>query len=636
MDQRTNRTFICSVLYTDIVGYSKTSVEEQISLKERFNTLLSEILKDIAVNDRIILDTGDGAAIGFLGDPEAALFVAMELRDSIEIEQVDPSLPLSVRMGINLGPVKLLTDINKQLNLIGDGINVAQRVMSFAEPGKLLVSRSYYEVISCLSQEYAKLFKYEGVHADKHVREHGIYAVGHYQSKQPSGPGALVRRRTVFGEKENAVTDHREPERNRSLDEQVPGQNGKTLLSSGIARLLLHKKWLYATIPLVAVIILFVVFLIWRGGKGPSEAQNSAVPVVTVPNPQTAVAPIGPSDKNKTKTTVSSTALPITSPISYRKAADIGFTLAAAERKDRAVTLKVKLKNNAPDGRSVALYDDSYSWKKSQLIDQSGQTYQVREVYFRKDGKRITMHDTGKTGIPIGGGATITVYMVFKQLSEDSRQVTLNLHPFIYHGGRWSEHDISFPDVALSGGKGPSEGQNSAVPVVTVPNPQTAVAPVVPSGKKKAETPLAPAALPVTSPNSYRKAADIGFTLSAAERKDRVVTLTVRLKNDAPDERSVALYDDSYSWTKSRLIDQNGQTYQVREVYFRKDEKRITMHDTGKTGIPIDGGATVTVYLVFKQIPDDSRRATLNLHPFIYYGWQWSEHGLNFPDIALK
>jgi class 3 adenylate cyclase len=427
MDQRTNRTFICSVLYTDIVGYSKTSVEEQISLKERFNTLLSEILKDIAVNDRIILDTGDGAAIGFLGDPEDALFVAMELRDSIQIEQVDPSLPLSVRMGINLGPVKLLTDINKQLNLIGDGINVAQRVMSFAEPGKLLVSRSYYEVISCLSQEYAKLFKYEGVHADKHVREHGIYAVGHYQSKHDSGSRTPVRRKPIAEPDETAVTDHREPERNRSLDEQVPGQNGKALLFSGITRRLLHKKWLYATIPLAAVIILFVVFLIWRGGKGPSDAQNPAVPVVTVPNPQTAVAPVTPSDKNKTKTTVSSTALPITSPVSYRKAADIGFTLAAAERKD----------------------DDSYSWTKSQLIDQSGQTYQVREVYFRKDGKRITMHDTGKTGIPVGGGATVTIYLIFKQLSDDSRRATLNLHPFIYHGRSWSEHDVSFPDVTL-------------------------------------------------------------------------------------------------------------------------------------------------------------------------------------------
>jgi hypothetical protein len=124
--------------------------------------------------------------------------------------------------------------------------------------------------------------------------------------------------------------------------------------------------------------------------------------------------------------------------------------------------------------------------------------------------------------------------------------------------------------------------------------------------------------------------------LSAAERKGRVVTLTVRLKNTAADGRSVALYDDRYSWTKSRLTDESGQAYEVREVYFRKGAKRISMHDTGKTGIPIDGGATVTAHLVFKQISDGSGRATLNLHPFVYYGWRWTEHDVNFPDIALK
>ncbi len=475
MDQRTNRTFICSVLYTDIVEYSKKSVEEQIFLKERFNALLSEIIKDIAVNDRIILDTGDGAAIGFMGDPEDALFVAMELRDSVQNEQADPSLPLSMRMGINLGPVKLITDINKQLNLIGDGINVAQRVMSFSDPGKLLVSRSYYEVISCLSQEYAKLFNYEGLHADKHVREHGIYAVGHYQSKKTSGYGAPVRRRTVAGEKENAATDHRQPVLNRSVNEQAPGQSGKMFLSSGIAKRLLHKKWLYAAIPLAALLVLLIAF-IWRGGKGPTENHNSAVSVVTVPKPQTAVAPVAspgkkkaetpvatvdipkpqtavapvvPSDKKKAETTISPTALPVTSPVSYRKAADIGFTLSAAERKGRVVTLTVRLKNTAADGRSVALYDDSYRWPKSRLIDEGGQTYEVGEVYFRKGGKRISMNDTGKTGIPIDGGATVTTHLVFKQLSDDSRRATLNLHPFIYHGWSWSEHDVSFSDVAL-------------------------------------------------------------------------------------------------------------------------------------------------------------------------------------------
>ena len=83
MAHTTNRTFICSVVFLDIVDYSQQPVDEQIQLKSRFNVILSEAIKDVAVNDRIILDTGDGAAISFLGDPEDALFVALSIRDAI-------------------------------------------------------------------------------------------------------------------------------------------------------------------------------------------------------------------------------------------------------------------------------------------------------------------------------------------------------------------------------------------------------------------------------------------------------------------------------------------------------------------------------------------------------------------------
>ncbi len=235
MDQRTNRTFICSVLYLDIVEYSKKSVEEQIAVKGRFNALLSEIIKDIAVNDRIILDTGDGAAIGFLGDPEDALFVAMELRESVLNEQPPSSLPLSIRMGINLGPVKLVRDINKQLNLIGDGINVAQRVMSFAQPGQLLVSRSYYEVISCLTQEYAKLFVYQGVQADKHIREHGIYAVGHYASNRDS-LSEIRSRRNIAVETDGIVKEaHARTEKGQSTGTHAIRERRRNFHSFGSA-----------------------------------------------------------------------------------------------------------------------------------------------------------------------------------------------------------------------------------------------------------------------------------------------------------------------------------------------------------------------------------------------------------------
>ena len=168
--ESSGRTLVCSVLFLDIVEYSKKPVAEQLQLKQAFNAALGRALEEVAPRDRIILDTGDGAAVTFLGDPEDALFGSISMRDAAQA--------LGVRMGVNLGPVRLVKDLNGQVNIIGDGINVAQRVMSFSNPGQLLVSRSFYEVVSCLSRDYASLFRHEGARTDKHVRDHEVYSVG--------------------------------------------------------------------------------------------------------------------------------------------------------------------------------------------------------------------------------------------------------------------------------------------------------------------------------------------------------------------------------------------------------------------------------------------------------------------------
>ena len=172
-----DKTIMCSVLFLDIVEYSKKPVSGQIALKDGFNAFLTAAIRDIPVDDRIILDTGDGAAISFLGDVADALKVALNLRVSLLNEGVKMDPPLLVRIGINLGPVRLVRDINGQPNIVGDGINVAQRVMGFAHSGQILVSRSYFEAVSRMSQEYADMFRFEGSRTDKHVREHEIYAI---------------------------------------------------------------------------------------------------------------------------------------------------------------------------------------------------------------------------------------------------------------------------------------------------------------------------------------------------------------------------------------------------------------------------------------------------------------------------
>lgn len=172
---RMDRTWLCSVLFMDIAGYSSQSTELQMKWKQRFNGYLSEAIAEVPENERVILDTGDGAAVCFLGAPETPMFAALQLCRSFCADERDQVPGLRVRIGINLGPVKLIKDINGALNAIGDGINAGQRIMSFAAANQILVSQSFYEVVSRLSDDYKLMFQLKGVETDKHIREHTVY-----------------------------------------------------------------------------------------------------------------------------------------------------------------------------------------------------------------------------------------------------------------------------------------------------------------------------------------------------------------------------------------------------------------------------------------------------------------------------
>jgi len=171
-EENSRRNFVCTLLFLDIVAYSKCSVDEQFSLKSEFNQIISAKLAHIPLDSRITLDTGDGAAICFMGDPEDVLIAAREIQKSFLSHK-----RLQVRLGLHIGPIRILKDLNNRDNLIGDGINVAQRVMSFAENNQLVVSRAYFDVVSCLSDDADRHFRYLGEHRDKHDRVHELYAV---------------------------------------------------------------------------------------------------------------------------------------------------------------------------------------------------------------------------------------------------------------------------------------------------------------------------------------------------------------------------------------------------------------------------------------------------------------------------
>jgi len=274
MLDQANRTFICSVVFIDLVGYSKKPVGEQIRLKTSLTNNLSEAIKDIPVNDRIILDTGDGAALSFLGDPEDALFTTLSLREAMVREnqtstQIEEAGDDAVRMGINLGPVKLVKDINGHPNIIGDGINVAQRIMSFARPGQIVVSRSYYDVVSNLASEYAKLFTYEGSRTDKHVREHEIYVVGHNE-------GAMKKARDSM--RDRTATTSTNVKRTAS----AASPTGTTTVTLTIPNFVQDKRKLTIVAGALAAVVAVLGFLV-ATKKGDVPAPVTAPAVATAP-----------------------------------------------------------------------------------------------------------------------------------------------------------------------------------------------------------------------------------------------------------------------------------------------------------------------------------------------------------------
>jgi len=316
MKDRSNKTIMSSVLFLDIVEYSKKSVSGQISLKERFNAYLAEAIKDMPVIDRIILDTGDGAAVNFLGDVEDALKAALSLRDSLLSEDISSQPELLVRIGINLGPVRLMRDLNGQPNIVGDGINVAQRVMGFADPSQILVSRSYYDAVSRLSAQYTGMFHYQGSRTDKHVREHEVYAIGypgdHTTKRMPANvpdEEASPRYAEMLGSAKSAYS---------SLVASL--SKTQSALTERVKKTDSKQRVLYASALVLPLLVISIVFMQGDGGDqqpGMSvetmQAENAA-PVAeggaeAIKPKQPNMAEVSPADQKK-KDKVASSAKP--------------------------------------------------------------------------------------------------------------------------------------------------------------------------------------------------------------------------------------------------------------------------------------------------------------------------------------
>ena len=134
---------IAHVLFIDIVGYSKLSINDQHAAVEELNRIVraSEQFQRAEAASRLIrIPTGDGMALAFYTSPEAPVQCAVEISRALKEH---PRLQL--RMGIHSGPVGGIVDVNEGANLAGAGLNIAHRVMDCGDAGHILLSKHVAE-----------------------------------------------------------------------------------------------------------------------------------------------------------------------------------------------------------------------------------------------------------------------------------------------------------------------------------------------------------------------------------------------------------------------------------------------------------------------------------------------------------
>ena len=158
MQERPNKTSICGVVCLDISDQANKPVFRQIQDKTLFDSLVSEALKDVAPDDRVVADTESGRTIAIHSAPEAAIFIAMMIRDAVNQHNQINDEKLMVRTGISIGPVRVEEAADSVALIQGDGVKAAERMKMLAEPGQILVTRAYHDITAGLTEEIASLF----------------------------------------------------------------------------------------------------------------------------------------------------------------------------------------------------------------------------------------------------------------------------------------------------------------------------------------------------------------------------------------------------------------------------------------------------------------------------------------------
>lgn len=140
MEPATIQRKLTTIVLADIAGYSRLMSRDEEDTHARCASLSRELVEPaIAAHGGLLVKkTGDGFLAEFPSVVEA-IRCAMEIQDGAAQRNVGVAAAdrLAFRIGINTGDVIVEPD-----DIYGDGVNVAARLESLAEPGGIVISRA--------------------------------------------------------------------------------------------------------------------------------------------------------------------------------------------------------------------------------------------------------------------------------------------------------------------------------------------------------------------------------------------------------------------------------------------------------------------------------------------------------------
>src|SRR5215471_10029598 len=130
---------LAAILAADVAGYSRLMGADEEGTHERLKVHLGELVnpKIAEHRGRIVKNTGDGFLAEFQSVVDAVR-CALEIQRGMSErdEGTPPDKRIKFRIGVNLGDV-----ISEEHDIFGDGVNIAARLETLAEPGGICVSR---------------------------------------------------------------------------------------------------------------------------------------------------------------------------------------------------------------------------------------------------------------------------------------------------------------------------------------------------------------------------------------------------------------------------------------------------------------------------------------------------------------